>query len=77
MLQQNEKDAAIEMAKDAANKKNDAVIAIYTYGKGVEIVNKDFCIDRNYYHSDEGRKMFFDPIAKVEATGYVFNLSRD
>lgn len=74
MLLQNEINEGIKLAASAANNEGINKIAIYTYGEGIEIVSGDFQTNRAYYHSSEGRKMFFTPICKSEPNGHTIML---
>ena len=53
-------DNAFLDAQSVANSTGETFHIIYTHGIGFEVVPAGFVLDRLYYHSGEGQKMFFD-----------------
>lgn len=70
MLEQNEINEGVKLCTAAANNARENKIAIYTHGKGIEIVSGEFKINRMYYH-DNGKKTFFTPICISKPNGCV------
>lgn len=75
MLSQNEINKGVQLCTAAASNERKNKIAIYTYGKGIEIVSEEFETDRIYYHGEGGKKMFFNLICFSEPNGHVTMLN--
>ncbi len=71
MLEQNEINEGIKLCAAAANNERVNKIAIYTHGKGIEIMSGNFQVNRSYYHDENGRKAFFTFICRSEPNGHI------
>ncbi len=52
-------------AKDIIQETKETLNIINVYGEGYAVVTADWKLNRNYYHGDYGKKMFFDFVCSV------------
>lgn len=57
---------AVKAARKKSIIESKSFIVIHTHGEGCEVCNSDFDLDRQYYHGEGGKKMFFTHIATIE-----------